>query len=229
MQGKLVVYKFLPPKINIFAPNFSNTLSFYLWSVDDALSWRRHSLVILVRLVPLERIFSFQGLAISLAISWLSLSGSQFFSHVFFQAARTDAIDSRRSHYDAPTYQDWFLILIFLSFTTIQFRYQTRQNSPCPAASKIIFTNIYHAIPFYYYFDVCLVGEFQTGQFCSGSSWSQVTLAMLSSVSFRSSYRLKSQSLYFVLLDCGTQSSGRVSSLRIGLALLKFFNEYFTL
>ena len=84
MQGKLVVYKFLPPKINIFAPNFSNTLSFYLWSVDDALSWRRHSLVILVRLVPLERIFSFQGLAISLAISWLSLSGSQFFSHVFF-------------------------------------------------------------------------------------------------------------------------------------------------
>jgi len=154
---------------------------------------------------------------------------SQTARTLYLAAARTDAIDSRRSHYDAPTNQDWFLILMFLSFTTIQFRYQTRQNSPCPAASKIIFTNIYHAIPFYYYFDVCLVGEFQTGQFCSGSSWSQVTLAMLSSVSFRSSYRLKSQSLYFVLLDCGTQSSGRVSSLRIGLALLKFFNEYFTL
>ena len=38
MQRKLVEYKFLPPKINIFAPNFSNTLSFYLWSVDEALS-----------------------------------------------------------------------------------------------------------------------------------------------------------------------------------------------
>jgi hypothetical protein len=148
---------------------------------------------------------------------------------LYLVAARTDAIDSRRSHYDANTYQDWFLILPFLSFTTIQFCYQTRQNSPCPAASKIIFTDISHAIPFYFYFDVCLVGEFQTGQFCSWSSWSQVTLEMLSSVSFCSSYRLKSQSLYFVLLDCGTQSSGRVCSARIGLALLKFLNEYFTL
>ena len=57
---------------------------------------------------------------------------------LYLVAARSDAIDARRSRYDATTYQDWFLILPFLSFTTIQFRYQTRQNSLCPAVSKNI-------------------------------------------------------------------------------------------
>ena len=137
---------------------------------------------------------------------------------LYLVAARSDAIDARRSRYDATTYQDWFLILPFLSFTTIQFRYQTRQNSPCPAVSKNILYWYFSRYSVLFLFSMMTVSSVHPGQVHSEalkfmkSSYSRNVVFRQFSQFFLS----KSQSLCFVLLDCGTQSSGRVSYVRIG-------------
>ena len=83
---------------------------------------------------------------------------------LYLVAARSDTIDARRSRYDATTYQDWFLILPFLSFTTIQFRYQTRQNSPCPAVSKNILYWYFSRYSVLFLFSMMTVSSVNPGQ-----------------------------------------------------------------
>jgi len=83
---------------------------------------------------------------------------------LYLVTARSDAIDARRSRYDATTYQDWFLILPFLSFTTIQFRYQTRQNSPCPAVSKNILYWYFSRYSVLFLFSMMTVSSVNPGQ-----------------------------------------------------------------